>query len=236
MAGRRLRAPALLLVVVLSASACEDGDDAEDRTVATTGATTQTTPAVTRNLSADDLPQAVAQTSDLPPGYQLKDAESGPRRGTACTATREGKATALTPRFESLGLQSCFFGTFTKEVTNSAGEANNDPASSALLFADAGRASEALPLLREAIRLSFRPSGDAETVAPESIPVSGLGDESAPGLRFPVQGGTLAYNLFFYVWRVRNVVMFFGSGDFLGDLDEQSILGIAEKIDARIAR
>lgn len=78
----------------------------------------------------------------------------------------------------------------------------------------------------------------AATIGPTSdIRVSGLGDESLPGLRFPIDLGPLGkHDLYTYFWRHSNVVALLASSNIIEDFDAQSTLKLAYQIDQRMTR
>ena len=103
----------------------------------------------------------------------------------------------------------------------------------AFVFPDPGRASKALPLIR---RYSVTGATGSRPVSMKDIPVSGLGDQSLPGLAFSLAGEEHRFHFFMYIWRDRNVIAVVGGGDTLGDLSKDTFLDIAKKIDFRSTR
>lgn len=238
MTTRRLSARALCLALAIGLAACGHaggGSPVAATAPSSTGPPTTAlaaTLAPNQNLTVDDVKRAAPQAPDLPAGYKLS--ESG--GGSQCqklAQTREEAAAAA--QLSSFGLQQCYGKAFSKAVKNSDGDSSNEGSFAAFLFADAAGAAKALPVLGKAMAASFRPSGRAASATPQPIAVSGLGDESLPGLRLPVQGGGQSFDLAIYTWRVRNVVMTLGAGTFLEDMNDQTMLDLAKKIDYRAA-
>ena len=223
--ARRLSVVALSAVLALAGAACGGDDDGGD-----TGSSEQT--ATSRgpggNFTAASLSRFSLELSDLPSGYSVR--AGYPKTSSSaqeCMAANTPQSIAAATQVQNAGLQSCYATVFSKEV----GANSNRPGSQSYLFTDAGAASRALPLLRSALLVSFRPSGVARGQAPSDIPaITGLGDESVPGLRATVIPGKF---LRFYFWRTGNVLVLLGGADVLDDLTEERLAELARRVDTR---
>ncbi len=230
MIRRRLGAIAVSLAMAVTATACGGGDDDGD---AGGGAGGGTTPAGGA-LTVATLPTVSAQLTDFPSGYAPKAGFPKQLGSPAeCAQNTAPEDVALASRLQGVGLQACYLAVYSKERGND----SNSPGSGTFLFGDATGAQSALPLLRQAIVGSLRPSGVATLRSTDDIPVSGLGEQSVPGVRFTIGvGGTRSFRLLFYFWRTGNMVAYVGGGDSLGDLNESAYLDLARKVNARAAR
>ncbi|MDQ3679436.1 MAG: DUF4190 domain-containing protein [Actinomycetota bacterium] len=183
-----------------------------------------------RTFDAKSLERVSWDASDLPPDYVLQPGL--PRQATSvhqCVERATRERAALAAQLESLGMRGCFDAAYVKTV----GTDSNRPGSTAYLFEDVGGASRALPALRNALAESYRGLGRGAR-SPEDVSVSDLGDESLPGVTFatPTGGGQrLTFTL--YIWRIGNVVVYVAGTNSLGDMNEQTILDVARKIDSR---
>lgn len=216
----------MLSVVAVLAGACGGSGHGSD-TAITTAAATAVPPLV---LTVDDLPRAMVQANDLPPGYEPGQTTGG-TGAQGCATTRTQDSAVLASQLQALGIMACSHVTLRKETTK---ETATDEAAG-YLFNDLEGASKAIPVLRESFAANVVPKGGSTVAVPEDTPASGLGDAAAPGLKFSVKSGSQSVNLFFYIWRVRNVVSYFAAVDAVGDLNAQSILDIAKKAAARAA-
>lgn len=190
------------------------------------GGSTAKPPPRGQDFSAANLKLFALQAADLPSGYELQDQE------TSCPKAQTREQAAFDGQLAPLGRENCYGVTYHK--ASSAGY--NDLGSGAFMFPDPGRASKALPLTRRYLTTVFRVGGSGRLVSRKDIPVSGLGDQSLPGLAYTYSLAGEDYHLFAYIWRDRNVVAFLGGGDFLGDLSKDTYLDIAKKIDFRATR
>ena len=219
MTRNRLKVLALVALLAVTAAGCGGGDtDANGGGQASTGP-----------FTTDDLKNFIVKSSDLPSGYELQEDESGTRNGAECLPAETREAAEAASQLQSMGLVACQFAKFRKDV----GGSYNTPGSTAFLFSDAEGASQALPVLRQFVAASGRATGGATAGPVEEIPVSGLGDEAAPGLRFTYGIDGADFVLVAYGWRVRNVLGFVVASDTLGDMSEQTVLDIAKKVDFR---
>lgn len=214
----------MLSVVAAVAGACGGGGHGSGAAATTTVAT----PVPRRLLTVDDLPRAMVQANDLPPGYEPGQTTGG-TGAQGCATTRTQDSTVLASQLQALGITACSRVTLRKETTK---ETATDE-TAAFLFKDVDGASKAIPVLRASFSANVVPKGGSTVAVPEDTPASGLGDGAAPGLKFSVKSGSQSLNLFFYIWRVRNVVSYFAAVDAVGDLNAQSILDIAKKAAAR---
>lgn len=184
--------------------------------------------------AARDVKRFGVLRSDLPDGYKLKTQNSS-TSARKCVGEAYGRD--LLAKLEQLGVQACASATYRK-VVHAGIRKTNTPGSTVIRLKTAADASRALPALRSGLIGSFKTSGTANgSGTPHGIPVSGLGDETLRGVRFPANLGALGggITLYAYFWRRNNVIVFVGSTDILGDFSGQSVLKLAKKIDARIA-
>jgi hypothetical protein len=175
----------------------------------------------------DNLDRVGMEASDLPPGYALQPGL--PRVARSVNQCLEGATRERAPlaaQLTSLGMKGCYDAAYVKTV----GTASNRPGSTAYLFENADGASRALPALRDALAETYR--GPRRSV--EDVPVSGLGDEPLPGRRFTTPtGGGQRLTFTFYMWRIGNVVVYVAGTNTLGDMNDQTLLEIARKVDSR---
>ena len=180
-------------------------------------------------FDAESLERVSLEASDLPPGYVLQPGL--PRRATSVHHCLEGatrQRAGLAAQLTSLGMKGCYDAAYVKVV----GPASNRPGSTAYLFEDVDGASRALPELRNALAESYRGLGQAPSA--RDVVVSGLGDESLPGRTFTTPTGDgRGLTFTFYIWRIGNVVVYLAGTNSLGDMNEQSLLDLARKIDSR---
>ena len=130
---------------------------------------------------------------------------------------------------QSVGLEGCHLSTF--QATSSS------RTSVAYLFRDVKGATQGLPVLRDVARKGLDDTSSqsgAKIEARRDVPVSGLGDQSLPGITFTASGGGTTASLRFYVWRSRNVVFFFLSVD-PPAVKESALLDLARKMASRAA-
>lgn len=184
-------------------------------------------------FDAESLRRVSLQASDLPPGYVLQPGL--PRQATSVHQCVEGatrQRAGLAAQLTSLGMRGCYDAAYVKTV----GPASNRPGSTAFLFENAGGASRALPVLRDALAQSYRGQGQGPGSV-EDVPVSDLGDESLPGRTFATPtGGGQRLTFTFYIWRIGNVVVYAAGTNSLGDMNQQTILDMARKIDSQARR
>lgn len=181
-------------------------------------------PAANQNYSASDLPRFVLSSSQLPPGYSQTEAKAVPANNLSSMVKTRQQAAQL-GELSANGLQDVYDVEFHKG--NDSG--NNDPGSGAFAFANAQDASRALALLRSIFSANtYANGGGPGSGTLTSIPVSGLGDQSVPGVNINVGDG---YAFYLYFWRDRNVDAFVGAGNTLGDMSQKSVLTIAQEID-----
>ena len=181
-------------------------------------------PAASANITMGELPRFALKPSELPSGYTQTEAKSLSVNSIRGTTTTRQQA-AIFRQLAADGLE----GSSATEYLKSAGSSNNRPGSAALAFGNPGGAAKALPILRQLmINGTFVPVGVSGTVT--AIPVSGLGDQTLPGLRLDIGSGYAVYG---YLWRDRNVDVLVVASDVLGDMSGPSILMIAKQIDFR---
>jgi hypothetical protein len=178
------------------------------------------------NFSVHDLRRFVLTPSDLPSGYTLMRTRSGSAKDLVAGAQNSQQTAA----FQQLAADKVK-GFYSVEYHKSSGNNDNNPGSGALAFADSAEAAKALPLMKNLFLGNITPTGEA-TPTESSIPVSGLGDQAVPGIRYALGAGT-SYALFFYIWRERNVDVFVGAANTLRDMTAQSLLKIAKQVNAR---
>lgn len=211
-------------VFALGAVACGGGDNGDS---GSSDESSQPTQGSGGNAASGDPSRFALQPSDLPVGYTNRSGY--PRSSTSaqeCLATRTEEGMAAAGQIQSTGLKSCYAVVYTK----SAGQNTNNPGSQSYLFRDPATAGRALPLVRQALLSSLQTRGAASSQAPTDFPVSGVGEETAPGIRATIIPGKY---LRFYFWRTGNVVVVLGGSDALDDATEQSFTDLARKIDAR---
>jgi hypothetical protein len=178
-------------------------------------------------ISRGDLKQFGLTPADLPVGYAVVK-DSAPADPKACV--RETSDT-LAEQLDKLGMQACATVTYAKASTG-AQRRTNRPGSAVVLFDTPDHASQALA----AVRTTLLAARTANTGTPHSIEVTGLGDEAPRGIRQAADFGAVGtFQLFVYMWRRANIVVYGGSADVLGDFDERSTLELMQKLDARIA-
>lgn len=218
MAPLRVRAVLLALVLALGASGCGGGDDDKETT-----------------LGASDLKGFLITPADLPDGYKVQT-EQDSTDPQKCVGGTSARARAVGAKFEELGLQACTSSTYRKRREGAINK-NNTPGATVIAMKSEDDAKKALPELRKALVASYKPSGTASAGQQDEIPVSDLGEESLPGVKLTTDLGALGgdFDLYIYVWRRDNVLVWMGSTDILGDFDEESTLTLAKKIDGRIA-
>lgn len=215
----RSRALSVALVAALAAVGCGGNDDDSDgKRVRGDG-----------RFEAEQLELFALKGSDLPRGYERKERETGSRDELLDRAETSAEEASL-ERTAAPGLQSFYAVSYRKE----AGGNYSEPGSVVLLYRSAGGASRALPLVRRYVAATAVPAGDVGPVSTRRLPVSGLGDESLPGLQFSVRG--LPGKSFLYAWRNRNVVVTLGWGDTFGDVSAKTLLETAKKLDSRAAK
>jgi hypothetical protein len=173
--ARRRAALVLSVVFAVVAGGCGNGGDGRDG-ADRSGAGS---PAPARTYTAEAQTRVSLQLSDLPSGYSVR--AGYPKTSSSaqeCMAASTPQSIAAATQVQNAGLQSCYATVFSKEV----GANSNRPGSQSYLFTDAGAASRALPLLRSALLVSFRPSGAARSQAPSDVPaITGLGTSRYPG-------------------------------------------------------
>jgi len=215
--GQRLKRAALLAMlagaVAIPLTACGT----------TTSSSTPTAPTVNHNHTVGHLSRLLLTRADLPSGYSQTTSRSGPAKDVLRFAKTRQEAAAFRQLITG-GLVGYASTDFHKSVDGN----SNTPGSIAFAFDSVADASRALAITRSLFRIAFVPTGDASG-AQTSIPVSGLGDQSLPGVRFALG----PYGLYVYIWRDRNVDVILGASDILGDLSGKSILVIAKQIDFR---
>jgi hypothetical protein len=182
------------------------------------------------------LSRFAVTSSQLPPGYSQTKTQGGTTGDLSKLATTRQQADLLN-ELTADGVEGFYVVAYRKDGSNGAA---NRPGSTAFAFGNPGEASRALPLLRNLISTGLVTTG-SYSVTQSSVPVSGLGDQSVPGLRFafspPGAGpGAPEFSLYFYLWRDRNVDAFVAGGDALGDLSGPSILTIAKQVDFSATR
>lgn len=217
---RRFRAARLIAVLMgcclsLALAACGSGG------ASNAGTTTQ--PA-TRDFAVSQLSRFAVASSELPSGYSETKSGSGTDI-VRLAQTREQAASFA--QLSANGLEGYYVSTFHKSAQGN----TNNPGSLALAFGTPSEASRALPLLRSLILTNFVATG-SDSVAHSAVPATGLGDESLPGVKFDVG----LFNLYYYVWRDRNVDALLGGGDSLGDMSGASILMLAQHVDFAATR
>ncbi len=180
-------------------------------------------------FDGESLSQVSLQPADLPPGYVPQPGL--PRQAMSVHHCLEGatrERAALAAQLTNLGMKGCYDAAYVKTV----GTASNRPGSTAYLFEDVDGASRALPALRNALTESYRGFGQAPSA--RDVAVSDLGDESLPGRTFTSPtGGGQSLTFTFYIWRIGNVVVYLAGTNSLGDMNQQTILDRARKIDSR---
>lgn len=211
----------LLAALVVATASCGGGGDDDGAVVPTAPPT-----AAGRTYTAADLSKFSAQPADLPSGY--RQGRSGELPPDECF---EGAPPSLLAQLQSSGFERCYASNFTKK----SGDFTNDVGSGGLMFRDAAGASRALPVLRDMLGESFRATGEADAGSSRDLPASGLGDETPPGVSFNADLFGREFDVVLYVWRKGNVIAFLGGSDILDDMNAQSMLGIAERIDSRSA-
>lgn len=189
-----------------------------------------------RHFTMGDLPRFDVVQSDLPAGYQ-------PKQHLQSVSAREclgaDKPPEVAATFERLGLLGCAGASYRKEVSSDLADASshkgNTMGSQTFVFKSPTGASQALPELRKSYAESLHTHGAATPRPTSDIPVSGLGDESPPGLRISVDLGPLGpADLYTYFWRRNNVLVLLAASNILNDYDAQSTLKLAHQIDQRI--
>jgi hypothetical protein len=218
MPRKRFALPALSLFLASVLSACNGGSD---------------TPAANDRPQANDLSRASLQVGDLPGGYQ-------PRTGfpkefsnaRECVGALAQAVESLVPQLEGLGLQRCYIAVYSKVE----GDQSNTPSSGTFLFPDDDKATKALPHVRSASIESLRlvPAG-TPVERPRDLPVTGLGQQSEPGLAVTAISGAKRVTAVNYFWRSGNAVIYLGGRDSLGDLSEGAYLELAKKVAGRAA-
>ncbi|MDQ6798592.1 MAG: hypothetical protein M3011_11355 [Actinomycetota bacterium] len=217
---------ALMLAMAMITAGCHGSDEKVPEVNRSTARATLTT---------DMLERVGVEQSDLPSGYN-RQPDSGQKGGPECLKIiSETRASAsFATQLQNFGLRGCSTVAYSKEVKAHGDTSNNSPGSFAFLFADEDSASKALPATRAFLKGTFRPSGDFGEPVVVDLPVSGLGDEALPGVKFTTDAKGLVTIVFaLYVWRVRNVVIGVGGCDALSDMTEQTIFDMAKKIDFR---
>ena len=212
---------AVATLVALAAPGCGSDDHGS--------AAKPTRTAAHEHYTKDDLKRFAIRSADLPAGY--KKTESRSWSAERCLQSANSEHAALTSRFKAWGIEGCTGVTYRRKTHDD--ERYVDVASGAFAFRDPSSAAQALPVIRKALINSGQTSGDIRIISRHSIAVSGLGDETARGARTRMRVLGESASWFFYFWRTRNVVVFVFTSDFLGDLDEQSTLEIAKRIDYR---
>ncbi len=210
---------ALVAALVVATASCGGGGEEDDAV-----APTAPPAAAGRTFTTADLSKFGVQSADLPPGY--RQGTSGELPPDECL---EGAPPSLLPQLQSFGFERCYASNFSKK----SGDFTNDFGSGAMLFRDAAGASRALPVLRDVLSESFRATGEADAGSSRDVAASGLGDETPPGVSFNAELFGRDFDVVLYVWRKGNVIAFIGGSDVLNDMNAQSMLGIAEKIDSR---
>ena len=222
----RVRSIGALVLLVgcgsLLVAACGGGAATNTHTGARSTLTT-----ANKGYTVGDLRRFALSASQLPSGYAQTAAKAVSASAIVATATTRQLA-EIYRRLVKNGLEGLYATSYHK----SSGGNNNNPGSFALAFATSDEADASLPLLKQVIDDSYAPSGGASGARSE-ISVTGLGDQSLPGVRFDLGDGLGFYA---YFWRDRNVDVFIGSADTLGDLSGRSILLIAKEIDYSATR
>lgn len=232
MEPKPLAVVAILAALAIAAAGCGGSDGKGDPSG--TALATTTTQGVRPNFSATDLRPLLLQVADLPPGYQLEN-ESSRMGADDCAKTPTAERPEFAAELQSLGIQGCAINTLGKGGIIGNQTANNGAFSEATAFNSVSGASMALPVIRDAFAAKIRPTGTGAAIERGEFPVAGLGDATLPGVKIAVKGapGSRTLNFFLCVWRVRNVVITFAIVDILDNLNEQSILRIANTLAAR---
>ncbi|MDP8976137.1 MAG: hypothetical protein M3N28_07225 [Actinomycetota bacterium] len=228
MAKNRLVLLALCSALSMVAFSCGGGSEEEGEGGEGRGSGTST---ATANITADKLPTVSVQQSDLPPGYQPK--AGFPKLLSSVSecvnALAPGSDAAIT-QLQPLGLEGCYSSVFTK----ARGSDSNSPGSGSYRFRDADGAAKALPVLRSVGIQSLKPTGAARLDSTRDVLVTGLGDQSEPGVTTTLSvGPTRKFAITLYFWRSGNVVVYAGGGDSLGDLNEKAYLELSKKVASR---
>lgn len=180
------------------------------------------------NFTREHLELFLLQPSQLPPGYQIKVENDA--SGRECSEGRKDWQVAFRQEVFAEGLLACRNATYEKQGAH----ITNAPASGALLFETAAGASRALPAVRQISASLVKPTESpfGGKIVQTEIPLSGLGDETPPGVSF--KRGDL--ELVAYFWRIGNVVAFVIGSDALGDMDGGSLLETAKQINNRASQ
>lgn len=210
-------------VSALSLMAFSCGGSSDDKE----GGSSATSTAPKAAIAPDKLSSVGVQLSDLPPGYAPKTGY--PKQLTSlpdCVAALGKGLDTVQAQLQALGFEGCYLSVFNEQK----GADANSPGSGAYLFKDADAATKALPILRAAGVQSLKPTGAARFDSTKDSPAPGLGDQSEPGLTTTLAVGDRKFSISLYFWRTRNVVVYAGGGDSLGDFNETSYLDLSKKV------
>ena len=224
MTNNRLVLIALVSALSMVAFSCGGSSDDEE------GGDSGNSTASKGSITSDKLPSVGVQLSDLPSGYAPKTGY--PKQLTSpsdCVSALGSGLDSVQTQLQSLGLEGCYLSVFTEEKGNDA----NSPGSGSYLFKDAEVATKALPILRSAGVQSLKPTGGATVDSTRDVPVTGLGDQSEPGVTTTLAVGARKFAISLYFWRSSNVVVYAGGGDSLGDFNEKSYLDLSKKVASR---
>lgn len=226
MVRRHMPAVLAVAVVALAAAGCGSEDD--------NGSAGKPQTAKHEHYTKNDLKRFAVQSSDLPAGYKKTRDDSWSAERCLQAKTRE--EAAFNSRLKAWGLEACAGVTYRKETHNGDDERSNEVFSGSWAFRHPDSAAQALPVIRKAVISSARASGDAHIISRHSFAASGLGDETARGARIRLSLLGETHTMFLHFWRARNVVVSVGTGGWIGDLSEHSLLEIAKRLDYRATR
>ncbi len=195
-----------------------------------------------QDFTRDQAGRFALVAGDLPPGHSKIGSQSGPVECDSGYLANSGAMEETTGEAElkrrllAPGPEACSLSTYEMTVGEPGRQGTTGSQAMAIVFADAGAASAALPLLPKSL------VDASEMGAAEDVDALGVGDESVAGLswRPPGQRGTVLgragvpHNEV-HIWRLRNVAVRL-SVWVTSAMTEDDVVAIGQRLNARAVK